>query len=79
MLRRLSLAGRADAMGDLADVVDDFFPDPPRGALFQPEPGCDVIFIGSAADVTGLAGQLVPACCTPSRRMMTPRACSRSS
>lgn len=60
VLRRLSLAARADVTGDLADVVDDFFPDPPRGALFQPEPGCsDVTFIGSAADAAGLACQLL--------------------
>jgi molybdopterin/thiamine biosynthesis adenylyltransferase/proteasome lid subunit RPN8/RPN11 len=60
ILRRLSLAARADATGDLGDVVDDFFPDPPRTDLFQPEPGCsDVTFVGSAADVNGLAGQLL--------------------
>jgi hypothetical protein len=59
VLRRLGLAGRADPSGRLADVIDDFFPDPPRADLFQPEPGCsDVTFTGGAADVTGLAGQL---------------------
>jgi hypothetical protein len=60
ILRRLSLAARADATGAIDDVVEDFFPDPPRAALFQPEPGCsDVTFVGSASDVTGLAGQLL--------------------
>jgi integrative and conjugative element protein (TIGR02256 family) len=60
ILRRLSLAARADATGLMDDVVEDFFPDPPRHALFQPEPGCsDVTFVGSAGDVTGLAGQLL--------------------
>jgi integrative and conjugative element protein (TIGR02256 family) len=60
ILRRLSLTARADVTGALADIVDDFFPDPPRTDLFQPEPGCsDVTFVGSAADVSGLAGQLL--------------------
>lgn len=60
VLRRLGLKARAEVGGTLSDVVDDFFPDPPRDDLFQPEPGCsDVTFTGSAADVTGLAGQLL--------------------
>jgi hypothetical protein len=60
VLRRLSLAARVGATGDLGDVADDFFPDPPRRDFFQPEPGCsDVTFTGSAADVSGLAGQLL--------------------
>jgi molybdopterin/thiamine biosynthesis adenylyltransferase len=60
VLRRLGLFARASAAGDLADVVDDFFPDPPRSDFFQPEPGCsETTFIGSAADVVGLAGQLL--------------------
>lgn len=60
ILRRLSLRARASTSGDLSDVVDDFFPDPPRNDLFQPEPGCsDVTFTGSAADAAGLAGQLL--------------------
>jgi integrative and conjugative element protein (TIGR02256 family) len=60
VLRRLGLAARADVTGDLEDVADDFFPDPPRSDFFQPEPGCsDVTFTGSAADVSGLAGQLL--------------------
>ncbi len=60
ILRRLSLAARADATAAMDDVVEDFFPDPPRTDLFQPEPGCsDVTFVGSNSDVTGLAGQLL--------------------
>ncbi len=60
VLRRMGLAARADTVGDLADVADDFFPDPPRHDFFQPEPGCShVTFTGSAADVTGLVGQLL--------------------
>lgn len=60
VLRRLGLSARANVGGPLSDVVDDFFPDPPRDDLFQPEPGCsDVTFTGSAADVTSLAGQLL--------------------
>lgn len=60
VLRRTALAARADATGTLVDIVDDFFPAQPRTQLFQPEPGCsDATFTGSAADVTGLAGQLM--------------------
>ncbi len=59
ILRRLGLTARTDVSSRLADVVEDFFPDPPRTDLFQPEPGCsDVTFTGGTADVTGLAGQL---------------------
>ncbi len=60
VLRRLSLAARTDTTGELADVVNDLFPDPPRAEFFQPEPGCsDVTFVGSAAEVVGLAGHLL--------------------
>ncbi len=60
LLRRLSLAARTDATGRMNDIVEDFFPDPPRTTMFQPEPGCsDVTFVGSAGDVIGLAGQLL--------------------
>jgi len=59
ILRRLGLAARTD-ITTFGDVVADFFPDPAPNTLFQPEPGCsDVTFVGSAADVTGLAGQLL--------------------
>jgi integrative and conjugative element protein (TIGR02256 family) len=44
----------------LADVTKDFFPDPPRTNTFQPEPGCsEPTFRGSAAEVQGLASQLL--------------------
>ncbi|MDX3586626.1 ThiF family adenylyltransferase [Streptomyces europaeiscabiei] len=60
ILRRTGLALRADATGAHADILDDFFPTQPRTDLFQPEPGCsDATFTGSAADATGLAGQLM--------------------
>jgi integrative and conjugative element protein (TIGR02256 family) len=59
ILRRLGLHARANATGNLADVVADFFPYPPRTEFFQPEPGCsEATFIGSATDVTALASQL---------------------
>ncbi|MCI4085651.1 ThiF family adenylyltransferase [Streptomyces sp. MMS21 TC-5] len=60
VLRRTALTAHADSTGAFADIIDDFFPIQPRTELFQPEPGCsDVTFTGSAADVTGLAGQLL--------------------
>jgi proteasome lid subunit RPN8/RPN11 len=60
ILRRLAIAASGD--GDLVDVLDDFYPDPPRGDMFQPEPGCsDPTFIGSAADLAILAAQLLNA------------------
>jgi integrative and conjugative element protein (TIGR02256 family) len=62
ILRRLSLSLRGDGSSGANGFVDDFFPDPPRNEMFQPEPGCsDVTFIGSAADVVGLSGQLLAA------------------
>jgi integrative and conjugative element protein (TIGR02256 family) len=58
LLRRLAITASADP--GLYDVLDDFFPDHPRGALFQPEPGCsDPTYVGSAADVAAVAGQLL--------------------
>lgn len=60
LLRRLGQSARAGS--DLSDVAADFYPDPPRTDLFQPEPGCsDATFAGSSADVSGLAGQLLVA------------------
>lgn len=59
ILRRLGLRARADTTGAFADVVEDFFPHPPRAEFFQPEPGCsEATFVGSAADVSGLAASL---------------------
>lgn len=58
ILRRLAITASADE--DLYDVLDDFFPDHPRSAAFQPEPGCsDPTYIGSAADLATFAGQLL--------------------
>lgn len=60
LLRRLGQAARGRE--DLLDVTEDFYPDPPRHDMFQPEPGCsDATFIGSLADVTALAGQMLVA------------------
>ncbi len=60
ILRRLGLALRAQPTTALTEVLEDFYPDPPRTTFFQPEPGCsDITFVGSHADVTGLAGQLL--------------------
>jgi integrative and conjugative element protein (TIGR02256 family) len=58
MLRKLALAARTAP--HLADVADDFFPDPPRATSFQPEPGCsEPTFRGSATEVNALASQLL--------------------
>jgi integrative and conjugative element protein (TIGR02256 family) len=58
MLRKLALHVRSTP--GLADVADDFFPDPPRTKAFQPEPGCsEPTFRGSATEVQGLASQLL--------------------
>ncbi|MFF3359776.1 ThiF family adenylyltransferase [Streptomyces sp. NPDC002917] len=60
ILRRTALAAHTDATHAFDDLIEDFFPTQPPTELFQPEPGCsDATFIGSAADVTALAGQLV--------------------
>jgi integrative and conjugative element protein (TIGR02256 family) len=59
VLRRLGLRLRTLARSEVSDVLGDFYADPPRGDLFQPEPGCsDVTFVGSFSDVVGLAGQM---------------------
>jgi len=58
ILRRLAITASADE--NLYDILDDFFPDQPRGTLFQPEPGCsDPTYVGSAADLATFAGQLL--------------------
>lgn len=60
ILRRVGIAARLDATGGLDDVTQDFYADPPRTEMFQPEPGCSSpTFRGSAAEVSGLAGQLL--------------------
>jgi ThiF family/Prokaryotic E2 family A/Prokaryotic homologs of the JAB domain len=58
MMRKLALATRTAP--HLADVADDFFPNPPRATIFQPEPGCsEPTFRGSATEVQALASQLL--------------------
>lgn len=58
VLRRLAIAAADD--DELHHVLDDFFPDPPRTELFQPEPGCsDPTYEGSAIDLAAVAGQLL--------------------
>jgi integrative and conjugative element protein (TIGR02256 family) len=58
LLRKLALHARSEP--HLADVADDFFPDPPRTGTFQPELGCsEPTFRGSATEVQGLAAQLL--------------------
>jgi integrative and conjugative element protein (TIGR02256 family) len=60
--RRLALAARVRYGDGLGDVATDLFPLERRAALFQPEPGCSSpTFVGSAADLAGLAGQLLDA------------------
>lgn len=60
ILRKLGQRTRTDE--ELGDIGNDFWPDPPRADLFQPEPGCsDATFVGGLADVQGLAGQLLAA------------------
>lgn len=44
----------------LKHFADEFWPDHSRTEIFQPEPGCsESTFVGSAADVTVLAGALL--------------------
>jgi len=58
LLRKLALHARSSSY--LADVANDFFPDPPRADTFQPELGCsEPTFRGSAAEVQSLASQLL--------------------
>ncbi len=62
ILRKLGLAACGDQAFHLADVGDDFFPEPARTEFFQPEPGCsDPTFTGSYAETTSLAAHLVTA------------------
>jgi hypothetical protein len=62
VLRKLGLAASLDPAWPLADVREDFFPDPPRTEFFQPEPGCsDPTFTGSAAETGALAAHLITA------------------
>jgi proteasome lid subunit RPN8/RPN11 len=57
--RRMKIA-LANSMNG-ADFLEEFWPTAPeRARLFQPEPGCsDPTFVGSAADVLGLAAAML--------------------
>jgi predicted acylesterase/phospholipase RssA len=54
VMRQVKLAcGRKPAM---REFLQEFWPDPPRVSIFQPEPGCsDPTFTGSGAEVAALA------------------------
>lgn len=44
----------------LRGFLAEFWPDPPRGSVFQPEPGCsDPTFTGAGADVAALAAPVL--------------------
>lgn len=59
LLRRVAIRGRDVARSSWGDIIDDFFPDPPRTEMFFPEPGCsEPTFTGSASDVTALASTM---------------------
>jgi proteasome lid subunit RPN8/RPN11 len=58
VLRHLLVQAITDE--SLTDVFDDIVPDPSQVQIFQPEPGCsDPTYVGSAADLASLAGQLL--------------------
>lgn len=60
LLRRLAVAVHTTERSTWSDIAEDLFPDPPRTALFSPEPGCSApTFVGSAAQVSALAAQLL--------------------
>ncbi len=62
IFRRFGLAINGPHRVAFADVADDFYPDLPRTATFQPEPGCSTpTFIGSATEVTALAATMMSA------------------
>jgi integrative and conjugative element protein (TIGR02256 family) len=55
--RRLKL--EACGLADLRGFLDEFWP-AERRPVFQPEPGCsDATFVGSAADIAGLAAMML--------------------
>lgn len=56
--RHAKLAALRDP--NLASFADEFWPDPPRTAQFQPEPGCsEPTFTGSGADVSALTARML--------------------
>lgn len=57
-LRSLKLKLRAEPQ--LKEFYDEFWPDPPRAKIFQPEPGCsEPTFEGSIADVSFFASWML--------------------
>jgi len=60
ILRRIAIDAHANRDGGLVgDIAADFFPDPPRTAMFVPEPGCSSpTFTGSAMQTTALASSV---------------------
>ncbi|ORV93292.1 ThiF family adenylyltransferase [Mycolicibacterium iranicum] len=59
ILRRIAIDVHRDVNGTLADIANDFFPEPPRTDMFFPEPGCSApTFTGSATQTTALASIL---------------------
>jgi len=62
ILRKLGLAARGHYSARLADVAAEMFPQDIPAHRFQPEPGCSSpTFVGSAAEVSALAGALLDA------------------
>ena len=60
VLRRVAVRARGVEARTWGDIVDDFFPDPPRTEMFFPEPGCSApTFVGSAAEVSALASHVL--------------------
>lgn len=59
VLRRIAIDGRGAAATAWRDIVNDFFPEPPRTKMFFPEPGCSApTFTGSAIQTEALASAL---------------------
>jgi predicted acylesterase/phospholipase RssA/proteasome lid subunit RPN8/RPN11 len=60
LLRRVGLACTTEP--GLGGFAEEFWPDPPRTDVFQPEPGCsEPTFRGAGAEVAALAGSLLSA------------------
>lgn len=75
LLRRLKL--EACRRPGLADLRDAFWPDPPRAARFEPEPGCsEPTFTGSDSDLAGLSARMLNAIAKELARPGGPRMAS---
>lgn len=58
LLRKVKLSALSDR--GLRAFAEDFFPDPPRAAYFEPEPGCsEPTFVGSDAEVAAISASLL--------------------